>query len=122
MKALQKLRMVWKTSILLLLTTLIFIVFKENIKQGIILGGLIVILAILTPLIYQKKKQQNKEANLPVYSLFGTIFIIIAALFSIGSVVDLINGNSLPLEGIIATLLLWLFGILIAHYVNKIKK
>ena len=123
MKAIKKLKTTVQIAILFIVFLLLLLMF-EDYPLWVISLITISILFFLIRIIFFRDKDMGYEDyhNLFVYYIIGAVFLLFAIIFSIGTLEDLGNNNSIPFGGILALLVAWIFGLLITYYTYKAKR
>ncbi len=127
MKAIKKLKIIWRVAILSILIPFFLFQFKNNIKWGIAFAVLLIIFIFYRRIFLKNKNVSSKDyyenyTNVSFYYFYGAIFLIFAVMFSLYTLLDLIKGGSIPSWAIIILLGSWIFGILLTYYTYQAGK
>ena len=127
MKAIKKLKIIWRMAILLAIIPFFYFTYKNNNLELFLIIILAVLFILSRKIFFKNKNISSKEyyedyTNVSLYYFYGGIFLVLALLFSLGSMIDLINKNPVPLFGIVTVSFLWISGILITYYTYQTKK
>jgi MFS family permease len=127
MKAIRKLKITWRIAIFSLIISFFLIIAKKNISWGVAFAILSILFVLSRRTLFKNKHVDYRDyymnyTNVSFYYFYGTIFLIFAILFSLGSMSDLINKSSIPLLGTMIVSFLWIFGILITYYTYQAEK
>lgn len=126
MKAIKKLNIVSKIAILAMIIPFFYLLFKNNIAWGITFITMVLIFILIRLLIFKKKywswDLEEGYTWIPLYYLFGGIFILIAVMASFGTISDLKQGAPIPIWGISVLSGAWILGFLLIYYAYKSKR
>jgi len=126
MKAIKKLNIVLRIAILVMIIPFFYLLFKSNIAWGVTFITIILIFILIRLLIFKKKywgwDLEEGYTWIPLYYLFGGIFILIAVMASFGTISDLKQGAPIPIWGISILSGAWILGFLLIYYAYKSKR
>lgn len=129
MKSIKKLKIIFRIAMLSLLVFFFLPSFKNNIGWGIAFVVLLVIFILYRFIFYKKKNIKYKDyySNYNIHNnnihntlltciLLGAMLLFFAIISSLITILDLKDGNSIPLWAIFVLLGTWIFGILLMYY------
>jgi len=126
MKAIRKLNIVFRLSILFMIIPFFYLYFKENIVYAIAFISLVLIFFLLRIFVFGKKFKykdlEQEYAWVPLGYVFGGIFLLMAILASFGTISDIRQGAPIPLWMIVALSGVWIFGFFLIYYAYKSQK
>jgi len=123
MKAIKKLKIIFKLAMLSALIPFFLLMFKNNIKEGIILTILLIAFILFRRIFFRDRKiNYENYKTVSFHYIYGITFLFLAVIFSLYTLLDLRRGNTIPLWGILALFGFWTFGILITYYTYQAKK
>lgn len=123
MKAIKKLKITFKISLLSTLILFLLFKFKSNIGWGIAFA-ILLCMFILSKFIFFRNKNVYYEdySTISLYYVYGAVFLFFAIISSLGTLHDIRQSASIPLWAILVLSGAWIFGILLIYYTYQAKK